>query len=128
MSSSLEQRCLERGIRLTEQRRAIACVLGQADDRPDVEEVYRRAARIDRQISLAAVYRTLRLFEEAGLVIRHDLGDGRVRYEGFGARAAAVATAERPAAHPPWTRHDDRPYAAPNDASRPGTGEQRPRP
>ena len=80
MSSSLEQRCLERGIRLTEQRRAIARVLGQTDDRPDVEQVSRRAARIDRQISLAAVYRTLRLFEEACLVIRHDLGDGRVRY------------------------------------------------
>lgn len=126
MSSSLEQRCLERGIRLTEQRRAIVRVLGQADDRPDVEEVYRRAARIDRQISLAAVYRTLRLFEEAGLVARHDLGDGRVLYEGLGARAATAA--ETPA-RPPWTaarhdRPDDRLYAAPNDAGRPGTGER----
>ena len=81
-SSRLEERCLERGVKLTGQRRVIARVVCQADDRPDVEEVYRRASRADHQISLAAVYRTLRLFEEAGLIARYDLGDGRARYGG----------------------------------------------
>jgi Fur family transcriptional regulator, ferric uptake regulator len=82
MPSRLEQRCFERGIKLTEQRRVIARVLSQADGHPDVEEVYRRASCLDDQISLATVYRTLRLFEEAGLIVRHDHGDGRARYEG----------------------------------------------
>lgn len=66
---------------MTEQRRVIARVLSDADDHPDVEEVYRRAAAIDSNISIATVYRTVRLFEEAGILERHDFGDGRARYE-----------------------------------------------
>ena len=69
------------GMRMTEQRRVIARVLHEADDHPHVEAVYRRAARIDERISIATVYRTVRLFEEAGLLTRHDFGDGRARYE-----------------------------------------------
>lgn len=84
MASSLEQRCFDLGIRLTEQRRVIARVLFQAEGHPDVEELYRRASAVDDQISLATVYRTLRLFEEAGLIVRRDRGDGRARYEGGG--------------------------------------------
>ena len=66
---------------MTDQRRVIARVLSDADDHPDVEEVYRRAAVIDSNISIATVYRTVRLFEEAGILERHDFGDGRARYE-----------------------------------------------
>lgn len=66
---------------MTDQRRVIARVLSQADDHPDVEEVYRRAAGIDDKISIATVYRTVRLFEEAGILERHDFRDGRARYE-----------------------------------------------
>ena len=80
MSSALERLCLEQGIRLTGQRRVIAGVLADAADHPDAEELYRRASRIDDQISLATVYRTLRLFEERGVIARRDRGDGRARY------------------------------------------------
>ncbi len=69
---------------MTEQRRVIARVLSAADDHPDVEEVYRRAVKIDKHISLSTVYRTVRLFEEAGIVERHDFRDGRARYEEVG--------------------------------------------
>ncbi len=68
-------------MKMTEQRRVIARVLSVADDHPDVEEVHRRSADIDDRISIATVYRTMRLFEEAGIVERHDFGDGRSRYE-----------------------------------------------
>lgn len=81
MISRIEQRCLDKGMKMTEQRRVIARVLSDADDHPDVEEVYRRAAVIDSNISIATVYRTVRLFEEAGILERHDFGDGRARYE-----------------------------------------------
>ncbi len=81
MTTSIEQRCVDRGIKMTEQRRLIARVLSESDDHPDVEEVYRRATRIDPHISLATVYRTVRLFQEARIVERHDFGDGRARYE-----------------------------------------------
>ncbi len=81
MTTSIEQRCVDRGIKMTEQRRLIARVLSASDDHPDVEEVYRRATRIDPHISLATVYRTVRLFQEARIVERHDFGDGRARYE-----------------------------------------------
>lgn len=81
MISRIEQRCLDKGMKMTEQRRVIARVLSDADDHPDVEEVYRRAAAIDSNISIATVYRTVRLFEEAGILERHDFGDGRARYE-----------------------------------------------
>ena len=77
----LEQLCIEKGMRMTEQRRVIARVLSVAKDHPDVEEVHRRAAEIDKHISIATVYRTVRLFEEAGILTRHDFMDGRSRYE-----------------------------------------------
>ena len=74
-------RCAERGLRMTEQRRVVARVIGDADDHPDVEELYTRASRIDPKISLATVYRTVKLFEEAGILEKHEFGDGRARYE-----------------------------------------------
>jgi Fur family transcriptional regulator, ferric uptake regulator len=81
MPSRLEQLCIEKGLRMTEQRRVIARVLSDAADHPDVEAVHRRATEIDPKISIATVYRTLRLFEEANILARHDFGDGRARYE-----------------------------------------------
>lgn len=77
----LEKICISKGMRMTEQRRVIARVLSLADDHPDVEEIHRRATEIDANISIATVYRTMRLFEEAGVVERHDFQDGRSRYE-----------------------------------------------
>ena len=77
----LEKLCTAKGMRMTEQRRVIARVLSVADDHPDVEEIHRRATEIDSNISIATVYRTMRLFEEAGVVERHDFQDGRSRYE-----------------------------------------------
>ncbi len=77
----LEKLCTEKGMRMTEQRRVIARVLSVASDHPDVEEIHRRATEIDANISIATVYRTMRLFEEAGVVERHDFQDGRARYE-----------------------------------------------
>ena len=77
----LETLCHEKGLRITEQRRVIARVLSEAEDHPDVEKVYARASAIDPGISIATVYRTVRLFEEAGILDRHDFGDGRARYE-----------------------------------------------
>ena len=78
---SLEQRCIDKGMRMTEQRRVIARVLEQADDHPDTEELYNRASKIDSGISISTVYRTVSLFEEAGIVERHEFRDGRARYE-----------------------------------------------
>ncbi len=77
----IEKLCAERGMRMTEQRRVVARVLATSQDHPDVEELHRRAHAIDPHISIATVYRTMRLFEEAGVVERHDFGDGRSRYE-----------------------------------------------
>ena len=77
----LEQLCADKGLRITEQRRVIARVLSDADDHPDVEMVHERANKIDPGISIATVYRTVPLFEEAGILDRHDFGDGRSRYE-----------------------------------------------
>jgi Fur family ferric uptake transcriptional regulator len=79
--SRIEQRCIDKGMKMTEQRRVIARVLSDAADHPDVEEVYRRSTQIDPRISIATVYRTVRLFEEADILERHDFGDGRARYE-----------------------------------------------
>jgi Fur family ferric uptake transcriptional regulator len=81
MISRLEQLCLDKGLKMTEQRRIIARVLSDSVDHPDVEQVYRRATEIDPHISIATVYRTVRLFEEANILARHDFGDGRARYE-----------------------------------------------
>jgi len=77
----IEQLCADKGLRITEQRRTIARVLGDSEDHPDVETVHTRAATIDSNISIATVYRTVRLFEEAGILERHEFGDGRSRYE-----------------------------------------------
>lgn len=77
----VEALCAEKGLRITEQRRVIARVLSEAEDHPDVEALHARAAAIDSGISIATVYRTVRLFEEAGILERHDFGDGRSRYE-----------------------------------------------
>lgn len=77
----IEALCAEKGLRITEQRRVIARVLSEAIDHPDVEALHARAAAIDAGISIATVYRTVRLFEEAGILDRHDFGDGRARYE-----------------------------------------------
>jgi Fur family ferric uptake transcriptional regulator len=81
MTSRVEQLCLDKGMKMTEQRRIIARVLSDSDDHPDVEELYRRATKVDSRISIATVYRTVRLFEESGILERHDFGDGRARYE-----------------------------------------------
>lgn len=81
MSSRIEQACIDKGLKMTEQRRVIAQILSDAEDHPDVEEVYRRASEIDQKISLATVYRTLRLFEDSGIIQSHDFGGGRARYE-----------------------------------------------
>jgi Fur family ferric uptake transcriptional regulator len=81
MPSRIEELCRERGLKMTGQRRIIAQVLSDAEDHPDAEEVYRRASLLDDKISMATVYRTVRLFEEAEILDRHDFGDGRARYE-----------------------------------------------
>ena len=78
---SLEAACIEKGMRMTEQRRIIARVLQQSDDHPDVEELHRRAAAVDANISVSTVYRTVKLFEDAGIIERHEFRDGRARYE-----------------------------------------------
>jgi len=81
MPSTLESKCEEKGLKMTEQRRVIARVLSDSDDHPDVEMLYQRASAIDSGISIATVYRTVRLLEESGIIARHDFGDGRSRYE-----------------------------------------------
>ena len=77
----VEALCAAKGLRITDQRRVIARILSEADDHPDVEALHARAAAIDSRISIATVYRTVRLFEEAGILERHEFGDGRSRYE-----------------------------------------------
>jgi Fur family transcriptional regulator, ferric uptake regulator len=81
MPSRLEEICVEKGLRMTGQRRVIARVLSESQDHPDVELVYKRAVDIDETISISTVYRTVRMFEENGILERHDFGDGRARYE-----------------------------------------------
>ncbi|WP_421707905.1 Fur family transcriptional regulator [Algihabitans sp.] len=81
MADRIEKLCNDKGLKMTEQRRTIARVLSEADDHPDVEQVYRRATKLDPRISIATVYRTVKLFEEANILTRHDFGDGRARYE-----------------------------------------------
>ncbi|MFS4582833.1 Fur family transcriptional regulator [Phaeobacter sp. C3_T13_0] len=81
MSETIIERCETIGLRMTGQRRVIARVLEESDDHPDVEELYARASALDRAISLATVYRTVKLFDEAGILERLEFGDGRARYE-----------------------------------------------
>ena len=80
-NQSLEKLCVRKGLRMTEQRRVIAQILDQSNDHPDVEELYRRAAKIDPNISIATVYRTVKLFDDTGMIERHDFRGGRSRYE-----------------------------------------------
>ena len=79
--SAPQKLCADKGLRITEQRKVIARVLSDSEDHPDVEQLHERASKIDPGISIATVYRTVRLFEEAGVLDRHDFGDGRSRYE-----------------------------------------------
>jgi Fur family ferric uptake transcriptional regulator len=81
LSKTLEELCAERGMRMTDQRRVIARILQDSDDHPDVEELYRRSSKIDPRISISTVYRTVKLFEDEGIIERHDFRDGRSRYE-----------------------------------------------
>lgn len=81
MPSRIEDKCIEKGLKMTDQRRVIARVLSESHDHPDVEMLYARAAKVDANISIATVYRTVKLFEEAGITQKHDFGDGRARYE-----------------------------------------------
>ena len=81
MTSQLERLCVEKGLKMTGQRRVIARVLSESSDHPDVEQLHQRATKVDPRISIATVYRTVRLFEEADILERHEFGDGRARYE-----------------------------------------------
>ena len=81
MSSDLEKRCLNRGVRLTDQRKIIAKIMSEAEDHPDVDELHRRVSKIDSKVSIATVYRTVKLFEEAGIIEKHDFKGSKARYE-----------------------------------------------
>ncbi len=81
MSETIEQKCLLKGVKLTEQRKIIAKIMSDSQDHPDVDELYKRASKIDSKISIATVYRTVKLFEEAGIVAKHDFKGGKARYE-----------------------------------------------
>jgi Fur family ferric uptake transcriptional regulator len=79
--TDIEALCTAKGMRMTEQRRVIARVLAAAEDHPDVEDLYRRCVKVDDRISISTVYRTVKLFEDAGIIERHDFREGRARYE-----------------------------------------------
>ncbi|TDK35318.1 transcriptional repressor [Rhizobium deserti] len=81
LSKTVEELCAEKGMRMTDQRRVIARILQESDDHPDVEELYRRSSKVDPRISISTVYRTVKLFEDEGIIERHDFRDGRSRYE-----------------------------------------------
>ena len=81
MSSNIEKLCLEKGVRLTEQRKLVAKVMSESEDHPDVDELHKRISKLDSKISIATVYRTVKLFEEAGIFSKHDFKGGKARYE-----------------------------------------------
>ena len=81
MSESIEQKCISKGVKLTEQRKIIAKIMSDSQDHPNVDELYKRASKIDLKISIATVYRTVKLFEEVGIVAKHDFKGGKARYE-----------------------------------------------
>ena len=81
MSETIEQKCLAKGVKLTDQRKIIAKIMSDSQDHPDVDELYRRASKVDSKISIATVYRTVKLFEESGIVTKHDFKGGKARYE-----------------------------------------------
>jgi len=81
MTKTIEKKCLSKGVKLTEQRKVIAKVMSKSQDHPDVDELYNRVSKIDSKVSIATVYRTVKLFEEAGIVAKHDFKGGKARYE-----------------------------------------------
>ena len=81
MSENIEQKCLAKGVKLTDQRKIIAKVMSESSDHPDVDELYNRVSKIDPKISIATVYRTVKLFEESGILAKHDFKGGKARYE-----------------------------------------------
>ena len=81
MSETIEQKCLSKGVKLTDQRKIIAQVMSKSSDHPDVDELYNRVSKIDPKISIATVYRTVKIFEEAGILAKHDFKGGKARYE-----------------------------------------------
>ena len=81
MSETIEQKCIAKGVKLTDQRKIISKIMSDSQDHPDVDELYKRASKIDSKISIATVYRTVKLFEEAGIVAKHDFKGGKARYE-----------------------------------------------
>ena len=81
MSQSIEQKCIAKGVKLTEQRKIIAKIMSSSDDHPDVDELYNRVSKIDSKISIATVYRTVKLFEESGILAKHEFKGGKARYE-----------------------------------------------
>ena len=81
MNESIEKKCISKGVKLTEQRKIIAKVMSEANDHPDVDELYSRVSKVDSRISIATVYRTVKLFEESGIVAKHEFKGGKARYE-----------------------------------------------
>ena len=82
MSSDIENKCIKNGVRLTDQRKLVAKIMSESDDHPDVDELHKRVSKVDSKISIATVYRTVKLFEEAGIVEKHDFKGNKARYEG----------------------------------------------
>ena len=81
MKDSIEQKCIKKGVKLTDQRKIIAKVMTESDDHPDVDELYKRVSKLDSKISIATVYRSVKLFEESGILAKHDFKGGKARYE-----------------------------------------------
>ena len=81
MKDSIEQKCIVKGVKLTDQRRIIAKIMSESEDHPDVDELYKRVSKIDSKISIATVYRTVKLFEESGILAKHEFKGGKARYE-----------------------------------------------
>ena len=81
MTETIEKKCIAKGVKLTDQRKVIAKVMSESDDHPDVDELYKRVSKIDPKISIATIYRTVKLFEEAGILAKHDFKGGKARYE-----------------------------------------------
>jgi len=81
MSSDIENKCIQRGVRLTDQRKLVARIMSESADHPNVDELHKRVSKIDSKISIATVYRTVKLFEEAGIIAKHDFKGGKARYE-----------------------------------------------
>ena len=81
MKDSIEKKCIDKGVKLTDQRKIIAKVMSESNDHPDVDELYKRVSKIDSKISIATVYRTVKLFEEVGILTKHEFRGGKARYE-----------------------------------------------